>query len=109
MHGLLAPFPLILAIVLNRPDHVHENGTYLHIFRVICVTVWAGGTLPDPALYAVRTEELVVAIVALDGLSVLSDYLVADAAEDVVFDVLDVVNVDYAILLNLVISCHFVK
>jgi hypothetical protein len=37
---------------------------------------------------------------ALDWLSVLSDYLVAYATKDVVFDVFDVVNIDYTILLN---------
>lgn len=59
-----------------------------------------------PTLDAGSAEEGVVAGVAFDGASGLGHYLVADAAEDVILDVLDVLSEDHALLSHDVCSFH---
>lgn len=70
------------------------------------MAVWTSGVLLRPTLDTGGAEESVVAGVALDGASGFGDYLVADAAEDVVFDVFDVFGVDHALLSHDVGSFH---
>jgi hypothetical protein len=61
--------------------------------------------LINPALNAIRTEQLVVAAIAFHWFFVLSHYLVANATQNVVFDISDLIYIDYSALLYSVF-CH---
>ena len=53
------------------------------------MTVGARSVLYSPVIYALLTEKLVVARTALHWLSELGDYLVANAAKDLILNVSD--------------------
>lgn len=103
-----AAFFFIFAEEFNLFDHIFQNRIDLYKLSIFMVAIRARSILMLPAINARFTEQLILACIALNGLSLLWDDLVANSAQDEILDVQDLFFIHDAIVRKqIVLVFHF--
>jgi hypothetical protein len=93
-----AAFFFIFAEEFNLFDHIFQNRINLNELSIVMMAIRARTIVILPAINTRFAEQLILACIALNGLSLLCDDLVTNCAKDEILDVQDLLFVHDAIV-----------